>query len=317
MHYITQTALLELACVAGLFPRRRLQFKKDFILLILLILGIGLSPILSNYSLLFNSVATYQFAKMLQTPSIVLGEYLWQGKKQTVRSALYLAGICLGVTISTVNDSIKLSLVGVIAALGAILLSTLYKVGTAVAIRDQGWESMQIMHAVFPIATAINICLAALLEGPQLLRVNWTFELTGMIMFSCVAAFAVSWSQCLVVGACSALAHSLLGQAKTAVVIIWAWLFLSAPTNWVQLLGAAVSLGCLVLYTNEKGEPPAQAQVAELRDICSSSESLAEPKRQARRKLSERPPCDEPRVRSYSVDQPKPNTLSKPCLTAA
>ena len=75
---------------------------------------------------------------------------------------------------------------------------------------------MALMRRVLPLSTCAMVLSARLLDPPGLLDYAWSPQRAALIAFSGLAAFFVNWSGFLVMGACSALTHTILGQLKAS-----------------------------------------------------------------------------------------------------
>ena len=62
------------------------------------------------------------------------------------------------------------------------------------------------------------------------------------------AGYLVQFTQAVAVGATSALAHALTGQAKTASMLVLSPILYDEATSARQFVGGAVAMVCLVLY---------------------------------------------------------------------
>lgn len=163
VQYVAMSIALETMAHLGVFSKRSFPAKR-LKLRVALSLIIGFAPAVSNMSLQYNSVGTYQIFKTLQTPAIACGEYLLQGKTVSPARGLWLTAICFCVSLATVSD-IELRMFGLVVAAGAIVLSTLYKVSTAQLQQDTNpddaedtehskpWGTVQLMHALLPLAS--------------------------------------------------------------------------------------------------------------------------------------------------------------------
>jgi hypothetical protein len=58
----------------------------------------------------------------------------------------------------------------------------------------------------------------------------------------------VQFTQAVAVGATSALAHALTGQAKTASMLVLSPILYDEATSAAQFVGGAIAMACLVLY---------------------------------------------------------------------
>jgi len=73
---------------------------------------------------------------------------------------------------------------------------------------------------------------------------------TGLCIFlaSGLAAYFVQFTQAVAVGTTSALSHALIGQAKTASMLLVSGVLFGESTSPRQLAGGAAAMVCLVLY---------------------------------------------------------------------
>jgi hypothetical protein len=141
-----------------------------------------------------------------------------------------------------------LNALGTTFAALAVLCSTAYKVGTS-TIQGQGWGALPLMHEIYGGCALLITCLALAFERNRLLAFDFSSDFLCILLLSSVAAFLTSWSQCMVVGACSALTHSLMGQAKTAAVVMLGVVW-GERITYTQMGWAFVALLALTLYTH-------------------------------------------------------------------
>ena len=214
-----------------------------------------------------------------------------------------LVGICAGVCVATVND-LQLQLVGVLSAIGAMSLSTVYKVSLSLlslppslppsvcpqltvprcikvltsklqqqqtashsAAAGSGgdtggrWDSLSLMHALLPRAAVVLIVMALLFEREHVDRLchSDSLHLIGLLLASSALAFITTLATYRVVGLASALTSSLIGQLKTALVIVGGHVFFAQQQTGRQLVGAACALVCFSFYSSFTLEDNASA----------------------------------------------------------
>merc|ERR1712086_265702 len=274
VQYVAMSIALEVMANLGVFSKRSFPAKR-LKLRVALSLIIGFAPAVSNMSLQYNSVGTYQIFKTLQTPAIACGEYLLQGKTVSPARGLWLTAICGCVSLATVSD-VELRMFGMIVAISAIALSTLYKVSTAQLQQDTNadepddtehskpWGTLQLMHALLPLSTValglmvlssnelvlLQTAYADGLFNTNLLQVD-SSSLVLWIGGSAVLAFTVTLSQFKMCQCTSALTASLVGQFKSAALIVGSFVAQSNNKSYMQVGGAAGALLCFFFYSQQ------------------------------------------------------------------
>ena len=78
------------------------------------------------------------------------------------------------------------------------------------------------MSAVLPFSICVQAIMSPLVDPPGILEFQFTSDALLWIGLSGIFAFMVNFSGFLVMGNISALAHVLLGQLKTAIIMIGA-----------------------------------------------------------------------------------------------
>ena len=106
------------------------------------------------------------------------------------------------------------------------------------------------MHHIIPGAIAVQLVVCPLIDPPGILSYDWNTTALFWIALSGLAAFFVNLSGFLVMGNLGAIAHVLLGQLKTCVILLFAYLVFGTQYSWGQLVGAAVAIGAIVYYTH-------------------------------------------------------------------
>jgi hypothetical protein len=137
------------------------------------------------------------------------------------------------------------------------------------------WHTLALMRAVLPWSTLVIGAMVPLVDPPGLLqceparrgdeqgrrgaahsllgplpcRYEWTVERAALLGASSAGAFLVNWSGFLVMGACSALSHTILGQLKACVIILGGWCIFGMHYPPKAIAGAALAFCAIVGYT--------------------------------------------------------------------
>jgi len=204
----------------------------------------------SNYSLELNSVGFYQLAKICQTPTVVVLDWVVAGKKPpTPRCCMALAALLAGVLTATIND-VTVQLLGACVALGNLPMQCLQKVLMSKNVRE-GHEPLRFLERLMPWSALALGMVSLPLEG----RALWNFGAHAFAMsipaifFSAVAAFFSQWSCCLVLGHTSALTFQLVGQLKSVMLLLGGHIFFAEESNPRMMLGATLAISSGMVYT--------------------------------------------------------------------
>lgn len=251
MHYVVTLVGLEILASCGAYERR---WSPTTPRMLLLSAVVGTAPALNNLSLSLNNLGFYQVVKLMVTPAIVTLEAYLYGKCLTVPRALALLLVCVGVALAVVND-VSINLRGFTAACMWVPAAAFYKVLWSRVSKEESWHVFALMRRVLPLSTAFLLCLVPIIDPPGAfgggngVGFKWTLERALMIALSGIAAFFVNWSGFLVMGACSALTHTVLGQVKAVCTIIGGWLIFQQVYPTKAIAGALVAITAMVLYT--------------------------------------------------------------------
>ena len=294
MHYVVTLLGLEMLAAAGMYVKRSSPMTPRILLLSAVV---GTAPALNNLSLSLNNLGFYQIVKLLVTPAIVGLEALLYGEKMSWPRAASLLLVCVGVGFACVND-LRLNWGGCVAALLWLPVAAVYKVLWSHVSKEESWHTLALMRRVLPLSTLFLMALVPVIDPPGFVidppgfvmdppgfvSFEWSSYRVAMITLSGVAAFFVNWSGFLVMGACSALTHTVLGQLKGCVIIIGGWLLFSQVYPPKALLGAAIAIGASVAYTHynlaeqqpKKSEPTEISPKRPLEDEDDSASSAQE-----------------------------------------
>ena len=238
---------------AGLLVLEHLQFfsrqpKPMTPRLWLLAAVVGIAPGLNNLSLKSNSVGFYTVVKLLVTPMICILEYAFQGKSVSTRRAFALLLLSIGVVISSVND-VELKPAGLTVASLWLPVAAVYKVLWSREQKEEGWGTLSLMMKVLPFSILFMLAMMFLpIDPPGILSYPFNSVSVGLLCLSGVGAFCVNFSGFLVLGACQPLTHVVLGQVKSASLILGAAFFSTQVPSLKALIGACIAILGSTLY---------------------------------------------------------------------
>ena len=246
IHFLVTLFGVEVLHRAGFFSKVNCKLTDINFLVIVVVVGI-VTP-LNNTSLKLNSIGFYQVFKLLVTPCVVLLEYILDRKVLSVCRALCLVAVCFFVLMASGAD-LEFNVAGTIAASLWVPLAAAYKVQWGRVRRLYDCSTLALMRAVLPYAICVQALISPLVDPPGVMQFQWTPDAIFWIGLSGVAAFLVNFSGFLVMGNISALAHVLLGQLKTAVIMIGAAFLFGSRYSLGQTVSAAGAVVAIVLYS--------------------------------------------------------------------
>ncbi|KAG8076088.1 hypothetical protein GUJ93_ZPchr0006g41087 [Zizania palustris] len=247
IHYITAWVLMAVLKALYLLPIAPPSKSTPFSSLFALGAVMSFSTGLANISLKHNSVGFYQMAKIAVTPTIVAAEFILFKKKVSLRKVTTLAIVSVGVAVATVTD-LEFNIFGACVAVAWIIPSAVNKILWSNLQQSGNWTALALMWKTTPITIFFFLLLMPLLDPPGLLSFNWTIKNSSAIMISALFGFLLQWSGALALGATSALAHVVLGQFKTIVIMLSSYLVFNSDPGFTSLCGAIIALGGMSIY---------------------------------------------------------------------
>ncbi|EEC80440.1 nucleotide-sugar uncharacterized transporter 2 [Oryza sativa Japonica Group] len=248
IHYIAAWVLMAVLKAFYLLPIAPPSKSTPFSSLFALGAVMSFSTGLANISLKHNSVGFYQMAKIAVTPTIVAAEFILFKKKVSLRKVITLAVVSCGVAVATVTD-LEFNLFGACVAVAWIIPSAVNKILWSNLQQSGNWTALALMWKTTPITVFFFLVLMPLLDPPGLLSFNWNIQNSSAIMISALFGFLLQWSGALALGATSALAHVVLGQFKTIVIMLSSYLVFNSDPGFTSLCGAIIALGGMSVYT--------------------------------------------------------------------
>ncbi|KAG2605909.1 nucleotide-sugar uncharacterized transporter 2-like isoform X1 [Panicum virgatum] len=248
IHYLFAWALMAVLKALYLLPIAPPSKSTPFSSLFALGAVMSFSTGLANISLKHNSVGFYQMAKIAVTPTIVVAEFILFRKKVSLQKVVTLVVVSFGVAIATVTD-LEFNFFGACVALAWIIPSAVNKILWSNLQQIGNWTALALMWKTTPITIFFFIVLMPLLDPPGLLSFNWDFKNSSAIIISALFGFLLQWSGALALGATSALAHVVLGQFKTIVIMLSGYLVFNSDPGFTSLCGAIIALAGMSVYT--------------------------------------------------------------------
>ncbi|CAK9039749.1 Nucleotide-sugar uncharacterized transporter 2, partial [Durusdinium trenchii] len=223
---------------------------------ILLIITWSFYNIMSNLSLSQNSVGIYQMIKLLMAPGAVVWDFVLYGKKPTPWQSMLLCLAVFGVYSCTVSslDSGDLTLFGLAVAFLAVFLAIFQKGLTSHVIQytEVKLSPLQLLDSCMPWMGAITVLSAIALEDCRAAAQQVRRGHCMAIAFSSLCGTMANVSSTWVLGLTSPLAHILLGQLKTILILLGGFLFFDKEPTLRTLMGAVMALTGITMYAWSK-----------------------------------------------------------------
>ncbi|CAN9508507.1 unnamed protein product [Ophioblennius macclurei] len=222
------------------------------------ILGLALSfcgfVVFTNLSLQSNSIGTYQLAKAMTTPVIILIQTAFYGKTFSTRIKLTLVPITLGVILNSCYD-VRFNLMGVLFASLGVLVTSLYQVWVGAKQHELQVNSMQLLYYQAPVSSGFLLCVVPLFEpltGEGGIFGPWSLPALVTVLLSGVVAFLVNLSIYWIIGNTSAVTYNMFGHFKFCITLIGGYLLFHDPLTLNQALGILCTLAGILSYTHFK-----------------------------------------------------------------
>ncbi|KAG9145386.1 hypothetical protein Leryth_008300 [Lithospermum erythrorhizon] len=205
-----------------------------------------------NLSLGFNSVGFFQMTKLAIIPCTILLETLFMRKSFSRSIKFSLCILLLGVGIATVTD-LQLNILGSILSFLAVITTCVAQIMTNTIQKKFRISSTQLLYQ-----SCLCQSMTLFITGPFLDRLltnqnvfafDYTSEVVGFIILSCLISVSVNFSTFLVIGKTSAVTYQVLGHLKTCLVLTFGYVLLHDPFSWRNIIGILVALVGMALYS--------------------------------------------------------------------
>ncbi|KAI1238935.1 hypothetical protein IHE44_0012030 [Lamprotornis superbus] len=241
--------------------------------------------VFTNLSLQSNTIGTYQLAKAMTTPVIVVIQSVAYGKTFPLRIKLTLVPITLGVFLNSYYD-VKFSVLGMAFATLGVLVTSLYQVVGNGAGRERwgAWaliwvgakqhelqvNSMQLLYYQAPMSSAMLLFIIPFFEpvfGEGGIFGPWTLSAVIMVLLSGIIAFMVNLSIYWIIGNTSPVTYNMFGHFKFCITLLGGCLLFKDPLSVNQGLGILCTLFGILAYTHFKLSEQESSKMVSM-DLC-------------------------------------------------
>ncbi|XP_032683337.1 solute carrier family 35 member E3-like [Odontomachus brunneus] len=208
--------------------------------------------VLTNLSLAHNTVGTYQVAKMLTTPCVIVMQMIFYRKQFSIPVKLTLLPITLGVIINFYYD-IQFNIIGTIYATLGVFVTSLYQVMVNRKQREFRMDPMQLLFYQAPLSAVMLLIVVPVLEPVgQTFAHNWSLLDIIMVVLSGVVAFFVNLTSYWIIGKTSPLTYNMVGHSKFCLLLLGGALLFRETLAINQLIGITLTLVGIILYAHVK-----------------------------------------------------------------
>ncbi|KAK3641208.1 hypothetical protein LTR56_011448 [Elasticomyces elasticus] len=242
----------------ALFQRKRVGFLQILPLAFAMILAV----VLTNASLAYSSIQFYQVARVLVTPCVALLEFIVLRKKIPVVAGLTLIPVCLGVGIVSYFDtsadpnahiSHRTTPLGVFFALISLVASATYTVMIKKYHDITQCESAQLLLNQSPASVLLMLYIIPFSDDLTVWR-NVSLGTWAVIFLSGMLACLLHISQFLIVDGAGPVASTVVGHAKTCLIIAIGWSYSRRPLNDNSMIGILLAIGGIIAYVQTVDE---------------------------------------------------------------
>lgn len=208
----------------------------------------------TNLSLQNNSIGTYQLAKTMTTPVIIVIQTTYYKKTFSTKIKLTLVPITLGVILNTYYD-VRFNLLGTVFATLGVLVTSLYQVWVGAKQHELQVNSMQLLFYQAPLSSAFLLGIIPFFEplsGEGGIFGPWSLSALATVLFSGVIAFLVNLSIYWIIGNTSAVTYNMFGHFKFCITLVGGYLLFHDPLSLNQALGILCTLAGILSYTHFK-----------------------------------------------------------------
>ncbi|XP_057330516.1 solute carrier family 35 member E3-like [Microplitis mediator] len=222
--------------------------------------------VLTNLSLAHNTVGTYQIAKMLTTPCVIIIQMSFYNKHFSIPVKLTLIPIVFGVIINFYYD-IKFNILGTIYAALGVLVTSLYQVWINQKQKELQMDPMQLLYYQAPLSAIMLLFIVPIVEPiGNTLSHSWSFFDIMMVFFSSIVAFFVNLTSYWIIGKTSPLTYNMVGHCKFCLLLLGGSILFKESLALNQAIGITLTLGGIISYTHVKmkdNQSIAESQIEE------------------------------------------------------
>ncbi|KAJ8373497.1 hypothetical protein SKAU_G00040770 [Synaphobranchus kaupii] len=210
--------------------------------------------VFTNLSLQNNTIGTYQLAKAMTTPVIIVIQTLYYKKTFSTKIKLTVIPITLGVILNSYYD-VRFNLPGMVFATLGVLVTSLYQVWVGAKQHELQVNSMQLLYYQAPMSSAFLLTLVPFFEplsGPGGIFGPWSLPALVMVLTSGVIAFLVNLSIYWIIGNTSPVTYNMFGHFKFCITLLGGYILFQDPLSLHQGTGILCTLVGILAYTHFK-----------------------------------------------------------------
>ncbi|KAI8906359.1 triose-phosphate transporter family-domain-containing protein [Gorgonomyces haynaldii] len=248
IHFLTTFAGLLICSAFGIFERKHIPIPQVLPLSIVFAAFV----VLTNLSLVHNSVGFYQTAKVLTTPTVLLIQFVFYKIRFQREILLSLGVTCIGVVVAGLTD-VQFNWFGCFLALAGVLAASLYQIWIGTKQKDLGVNSFQLLLYQAPLSGFMLLAVFPFLDDMELfLAYDLSISCITHIAISCLLAFLVNLSTFLIIGRTSPITYNVVGHSKLCLVILMGFIVFQYPVHLNNVAGVVITLLGVVWYTHVK-----------------------------------------------------------------
>ncbi|XP_061617349.1 solute carrier family 35 member E3 isoform X2 [Phyllopteryx taeniolatus] len=208
----------------------------------------------TNLSLQNNSIGTYQLAKSMTTPVIILIQSSYYKKTFSTKIKLTLVPITFGVILNSYYD-VRFNVLGTLFATLGVLVTSLYQVWVGAKQHELQVNSMQLLYYQAPLSSGFLLAIIPFFEpltGDGGIFGPWSLSALVTVFLSGVVAFLVNLSIYWIIGNTSAVTYNMFGHFKFCITLVGGYVLFQDPLSLNQALGILCTLVGILSYTHIK-----------------------------------------------------------------
>lgn len=175
-------------------------------------------------------------------------QWLTAGKVLGVSLVMSIAGVCVGVAISTVTD-VSFNVLGTQVALAGVAVTSLYQIRVGEIQKELDLDPQSLLYYQAPFAALVVTPIALAFEGQALMNHTWTGAQLEVIVLSAILAVSVNLSIFSVIRATSALSYNIVGHFKTCLLLASDFVLFGVALTAGKAVGLMLTIAAIISYT--------------------------------------------------------------------
>ncbi|XP_076180169.1 solute carrier family 35 member E3-like isoform X2 [Ptiloglossa arizonensis] len=220
---------------------------KDMVLIAMTFCGF---VVLTNLSLAHNTIGTYQVAKMLTTPCVIIMQMMFCKKHFGILIKLTLIPIVLGIVINFYYD-IQFNVIGTMYATLGVFVTSLYQVMINIKQVQFQMDPMQLLYYQTSLSAIMLFFIVPFFEPvEQTFKRSWSLIDIIMIVLSGIIAFFVNLTSYWIIEKTSPLTYNMVGHSKFCLLLLGGSLIFHETLAINQVIGITLTLTGIILYAH-------------------------------------------------------------------